>query len=615
MREFMSNIYISRVQIEGGFLDGLDVSLKNGLNTIIGARGTGKSTFIELIRYCLDVKGHTIESNNKAISHAKSVLNDGQITVTLSNGIDNIRYSRNADSAPIPPINRDFKPPLIFSQTEIENVGLTSSGRMKLIDDFLSGLDLIQQQEYAEVAIVESYASEIVSLSSSINDVEDKLLMLPQLSEQLIALEQEEKKISSISAVAKKKSDELKLLGDSYIKVNNHISINNEKREKLLSLSLLLNSFLTQSDELLKWAVNSDPTDTSFVNSFEITGASITTAANVIELLSNDVSIKVEELSRTLQDITKKGQELRSDIDKIQEGAGELARRRQALQQTIAMLDNIKKNNADKQSKIAELKSKRDLSLKRLNKLRKARTDMRVLKCQELCEALKPKIKINIEVASQLDEYQQVLINALKGSGIKYNELAPIISESIPPIALMSILELNDIEGFTSLVPISKDRALRLINSLKPSTDKIATILLEDKITLELLDGSEYKDFSALSTGQRCTVILPIILEHTENVLIVDQPEDHIDNAFIVETLISSIVRRSGNGQIIVSSHNANVPVLGNAETVIHLKSDGTRGFVIAEGGLNETNIVDAISTVMEGGKEAFNRRAEFYGR
>ncbi|HIB0166718.1 TPA: AAA family ATPase [Escherichia coli] len=200
----MSNIYISRVQIEGGFLDGLDVSLKNGLNTIIGARGTGKSTFIELIRYCLDVKGHTIESNNKAISHAKSVLNDGQITVTLSNGIDNIRYSRNADSAPIPPINRDFKPPLIFSQTEIENVGLTSSGRMKLIDDFLSGLDLIQQQEYAEVAIVESYASEIVSLSSSINDVEDKLLMLPQLSEQLIALEQEEKKISSISAVAKK---------------------------------------------------------------------------------------------------------------------------------------------------------------------------------------------------------------------------------------------------------------------------------------------------------------------------------------------------------------------------------------------------------------------------
>ena len=156
---------------------------------------------------------------------------------------------------------------------------------------------------------------------------------------------------------------------------------------------------------------------------------------------------------------------------------------------------------------------------------------------------------------------------------------------------------------------------LKIINSLKQSTDKIATVLLEDEIKLELLDGSEYKDFTSLSTGQRCTVILPIILEHKESILVVDQPEDHIDNAFIVETLISSITRRAKDGQIIVSSHNANVPVLGDAETVIHLNSDGTRGYVIAEGGLDDINIVGSISNVMEGGRDAFNRRAEFYGK
>ena len=42
----MSDFYIQRVQIEGGFLDGFDLNLKNGLNTIIGARGTGKSTLM-----------------------------------------------------------------------------------------------------------------------------------------------------------------------------------------------------------------------------------------------------------------------------------------------------------------------------------------------------------------------------------------------------------------------------------------------------------------------------------------------------------------------------------------------------------------------------------------
>ena len=66
----MEKFFIERVQIEGGFLDGLDASLQNGLNTIIGARGTGKSTFVELIRYCLGIKGHTTDSQAKAVGHA-----------------------------------------------------------------------------------------------------------------------------------------------------------------------------------------------------------------------------------------------------------------------------------------------------------------------------------------------------------------------------------------------------------------------------------------------------------------------------------------------------------------------------------------------------------------
>ncbi|EKK8916677.1 hypothetical protein PPS93_004387, partial [Salmonella enterica] len=169
-------------------------------------------------------------------------------------------------------------------------------------------------------------------------------------------------------------------------------------------------------------------------------------------------------------------------------------------------------------------------------------------------------------------------------------------------------------ETFIESVSISKERAFRIINALKNSIDKISTVLLEDEVKLELLDGSEYKELSDLSTGQRCTVILPIILEHTNNTLIIDQPEDHIDNAFIVDTLISSITRRAGKGQILITTHNANLPVLGDAMEVIHLNSDGTRGYVVANGDLQDPSIVDAISNVMEGGRDAFNRRAKFYG-
>jgi hypothetical protein len=96
--------------------------------------------------------------------------------------------------------------------------------------------------------------------------------------------------------------------------------------------------------------------------------------------------------------------------------------------------------------------------------------------------------------------------------------------------------------------------------------------------------------------------------------LIVDQPEDHIDNAFIAETLIKVILSRGEQGQTIFSTHNPNIPVLGDADLVLHLGSDGRRGFRLSSGPLDEVSIVNAISTVMEGGAKAFSQRARFYG-
>ena len=73
-------------------------------------------------------------------------------------------------------------------------------------------------------------------------------------------------------------------------------------------------------------------------------------------------------------------------------------------------------------------------------------------------------------------------------------------------------------------------------------------------------------------------------------------------------------LKRKNKGQIIVTTHNANVPVLGNANIVAHLSSDGKRGFIQSFGSLSNKKIVDAISKVMEGGEKAFKYRANFYG-
>ena len=147
------------------------------------------------------------------------------------------------------------------------------------------------------------------------------------------------------------------------------------------------------------------------------------------------------------------------------------------------------------------------------------------------------------------------------------------------------------------------------------SLGEIATTLVEDNVYLRLLDGNDYKHFSDLSTGQRCTVVLPIILEHRDRILIVDQPEDHIDNAFIVDTLIKALLHRSPEAQIVFSTHNANIPVLGDADLVVHMGSDGRRGFVSVAAPLETPQVVKSILSVMEGGAEAFQHRARFYAK
>jgi hypothetical protein len=88
-----------------------------------------------------------------------------------------------------------------------------------------------------------------------------------------------------------------------------------------------------------------------------------------------------------------------------------------------------------------------------------------------------------------------------------------------------------------------------------------------------------------------------------------------LDNAFVVGTLIQAIRRRGENAQLILATHNANIPVLGEASMVALMGSDGAKGYVEHYGDLDSEASVEAISKVMEGGKEAFQRRAQFYNK
>ena len=145
-----------------------------------------------------------------------------------------------------------------------------------------------------------------------------------------------------------------------------------------------------------------------------------------------------------------------------------------------------------------------------------------------------------------------------------------------------------------------------------------------DRVTVELFrqDGSRVGELDGpeLSIGQRCTAILAMVLARDKVPVIIDQPEEDLDNEFIYRELVPLIRRVKEQRQVIFVSHNANIPVNADAEFIAALEvvgGHGTQkavGSQIATGGLDRRPVQIAVEEIMEGSEEAFRKRYEKYG-
>ena len=105
--------------------------------------------------------------------------------------------------------------------------------------------------------------------------------------------------------------------------------------------------------------------------------------------------------------------------------------------------------------------------------------------------------------------------------------------------------------------------------------------------------------------------IADCLLLDSDNPLLIDQPEDNLDNSFVYETIVESIRKVKEKRQLIFVTHNPNIPVLGDAEKVFVMESDGTSARNETEGTVDECK--DYIVTLLEGGEEAFKKRKARY--
>ena len=285
-----------------------------------------------------------------------------------------------------------------------------------------------------------------------------------------------------------------------------------------------------------------------------------------------------------------------------------------ALRQEIKAEEGFDKRVRQLDKQIAKVVAERESALDRAEGTAEERFSMRQACAGEVTARFNGRIEIRVDKSGETAAYEAALVEALQGSNLQYKNLAAKLAAKVSPRELISAVESSDAAKLAKLAGISDDRAVRLVAHLQQNS--MASLLLaplDDSVDFALLDGQKYKPTKSLSMGQRCTVVLPLLLAEEHESILLDQPEDHLDNAFIVDTLVSAIRARSSGGQIIVATHNANIPVLGDAVQVIVLASDGRHGFVEAVADLDADESVEAITTLMEGGREAFARRAEFY--
>ena len=120
-----------------------------------------------------------------------------------------------------------------------------------------------------------------------------------------------------------------------------------------------------------------------------------------------------------------------------------------------------------------------------------------------------------------------------------------------------------------------------------------------------------YRNSDELSMGQRCTTVLPIIFAVSDNPLIIDQPEDNLDNKYISEKIHNIIKSQKENRQLIFITHNPNIPVLSDSEYNLFLNYENKKSKILKEGDVE--NVKDEILKILEGGEIAFKIRKEKY--
>ncbi len=224
-------------------------------------------------------------------------------------------------------------------------------------------------------------------------------------------------------------------------------------------------------------------------------------------------------------------------------------------------------------------------------------------------------VLLTLEQGSRSPDYAALLARILQGSRLhKQDDVVRDITEKVRPSDLADIVEASDSQRLASVLVRDLGQMARLVAFLLDTDDlyELEGVVFEDRLEITMYDGDVPKAVSQLSKGQIATALLPLILRPASYPLVFDQPEDDLDNRFIFTTLVECVRTLKQQRQLIFVTHNANIPVLGEADSVIVMSMETPNRAVPPLIGTVD-QVKHHILNLLEGGADAFRRRQEKY--
>ncbi|WP_350334328.1 TrlF family AAA-like ATPase [Coralliovum pocilloporae] len=613
---------------DGGLLDGQYVALNAGLNVMIGGRGAGKSTIVESLRFAFDIPplgADAAKSHESMIKHllgshsAVSVLifspspSPGYYLIERAYKQEpRVRNQSGDIVAALKPgdIISDLE---VYGQHEISEITRHKGQLAELLGRFVS---TDNEATVSEDRIKERFRTsrkKITALGEKIAELDLALAALPGLKERLKRFEETElatrlKEHASIQHEHRILDDFSKAIA-AFEQTGDALKPDRETASTVLPSEE--EAELPHREDLAKIQAIAQDMHEAQVQAASVLAKAAQKATTDLVAIRSEWEPKADAVEATYKSLKKEleGEGFEPDTYLI-------------VKQQVSVL---KPKQAQKDQATSELVTEQRARQGIVDEWEKAdRKAYRDLEnaAKRVSKKLKGTVRASVRPSSDLGPLEQVLRDGTEGqisqALTKLQELEDFLPSKLAATIRKGTQALSDEFGFTNSSS----------QKIAAGGETLALLVEETRIPPEAVielnigrDGVEnWKELDRLSAGQKATAVLMLLLLESDAPLIIDQPEDDLDNQFIAGHVVEKMRIAKKQRQFLFSSHNPNIPVLGDADQIIGLTpvvEDGLDRTKIEQelcGSIDKEEVQELIKELLEGGEQAFSMRRRKYG-